>query len=398
MLPLSELHSNGISIKPKVWVLIPYLHTGDANVDYYYDFTQSIQEYTKAFKELDIEWQWQPVTMQDYPEVIANIELEAKDRHTVVLNLCDGDEINNTPGLSVLKLLDEKGLIYTGANAYFYDITTSKIPMKEAFEKAGVATPPWRVITNNGQSLHHIFEQLGKPLIVKPAVSGGSMGVGVKSVVHTQPELSQQLKLLFDGYRGWSLTAGGVLAEQYIAGPEFTTFIIGDAGQPSRRIIYPPVERVFHSSLTDTEKFLSFDRLWETYDEETPLPNDEPFYTYHRPQEHLIDEICKLSWDAYVAVGGKGYGRVDLRMDKTTGKLYILEVNAQCGISEDEDYTSIGAILRLAGKTFSQMVAEIIDNAVMRKKAKRKKAPVVAGKKTPAAKKKVLVKRSVSRP
>ena len=197
------------------------------------------------------------------------------------------------------------------------------------------------------------------------------MGVGIKSVVHTQHELSAQLKILFDGYRGWSLTAGGVIAEEYIAGPEFTTFIVGDADKPNKSILYPPVERVFHPALPDTEKFLSFDRLWETYDEETPLPNDEPFYTYHKPDKSIVAAITKLSWDAYVSVGGKGYGRIDLRMDKTTGKLFVLEVNAQCGISEDEDYTSIGAILRLSGNTFSQMVAAIIENATARKKGRK---------------------------
>ncbi len=393
MLPLNSSYNreNGLSAKPKVWVLAPYLHTGDPNVDYYYDFTQSIQEYTKAFKELDMEWQWQPVTMDDYKEVIDLIEETSRQELTVVLNLCDGDEINGTPGISVLKLLHEKQLIYTGANEYFYGITTSKIPMKEAFEQSGVATPAWRVITENGQSLHRIFEHLGNPLIVKPAVSGGSMGVSVKSVVHTQEELSAQLKLLFEGYRGWSLTAGGVLAEEYISGPEYTTYIVGDCDNPAKSIIYPPVERVFHPALPAIEKFLSFDRLWETYDEESPLPNDEPFYTYHRPDNALVDEICKTSWDAYVATGGKGYGRVDLRLDTNTGKLYVLEVNAQCGISEDEDYTSIGAILRLSGKTFSQMVAEIIENAFARKRYKKRR-PAVA-KKAPVSKKKVLVKR-----
>jgi D-alanine-D-alanine ligase len=383
--------THGTAIKPKVWVLAPYLHTGDANVDYYYDFTQSIQEYTKAFGELGLEWQWQPVTMQDYKEVIATIEEAAREQLTVVLNLCDGDEINGTPGLSVLKLLHEKELIYTGANEYFYDITTSKIPMKEAFDKAGVTTPAWRVITENGSSLHRIFDHLGKPLIVKPAVSGGSMGVSIKSVVHTQEELAAQLKLLFDGYRGWSLTAGGVLAEEYISGPEYTTYIVGDCDNPSKSIIYPPVERVFHPALPDTEKFLSFDRLWETYDEESPLPNDEPFYTYHRPGEDVIADISKTSWDAYVAVGGKGYGRVDLRLDAVTAKLYVLEVNAQCGISEDEDFTSIGAILRLSGKSFSQMVQEIINNAFARKR--RRKRTIAAPKKTPVTRKKVLAKR-----
>ncbi len=384
-----SLHNTDTSKPIKVWVLAPKLETGDPNVDYYYDFSQSIAEYTKTFTELAIDWVWQPVTMGNYREVIDIIETEHTESTPVILNLCDGDEINGTPGISVLKLLHQKQMIYTGANEYFYDITTSKIIMKQAFDKANISTPAWRVITENGQSLHRIFEQLGQPLIVKPAVSGGSMGVSIKSVVHTQPELSKQLKLLFDGYRGWSLTVGGVIAEEYINGPEFTTFIVGDADKPNRSIIYPPVERVFHPALPDTEKFLSFDRLWETYEEETPLPNDEPFYTYHRPDEAIIDAITKLSWDAYVSVGGKGYGRIDLRMDKTTGKLYVLEVNAQCGISDDEDYTSIGAILRLSGNTFSQMVAAIIENAFTRKKGKKRVSKV---KKTTVRTAKVLMK------
>ncbi|MBS1567143.1 MAG: hypothetical protein JST39_22360 [Bacteroidetes bacterium] len=400
MLATNSAHSktNGLTAKPKVWVLAPYLHTGDANVDYYYDFSQSIQEYTKVFSELSLEWKWQPVTMNDYRDVIESIAEEARQELTVVLNLCDGDELNGTPGISVLKLLHEKELIYTGANEFFYDITTSKIPMKEAFDKAGVPTPAWRAITENGASLHRIFEQLGQPLIVKPAVSGGSMGVSVKSVVHTKEELSTQLKLLFEGYRGWNLTGGGVLAEAYISGPEYTTYIVGDCDNPAKSIIYPPVERVFHPALPETEKFLSFDRLWETYDEESPLPNDEPFYTYHPPAEDLVAQISKISWDAYVATGGKGYGRVDLRKDNATGQLFVLEVNAQCGISEDENFTPIGAILRLSGKTFTQMVAEIIANAFARKRRRKRAAAAIlpktaSPKKAPVSRRKVLVKR-----
>jgi D-alanine-D-alanine ligase len=83
-----------------------------------------------------------------------------------------------------------------------------------------------------------------------------------------------------------------------------------------------------------------------------PLPGNESFYNYHRPEPSLMKALEQLSLDAYIAVGGMGYGRLDIRMDKNTGKLYMLEVNAQCGLSEDEDYTSIGAILRYADKTF----------------------------------------------
>ena len=352
----------------KVWVLAPHLITNDANLDYYYDFTQSIAEYSKVFTEMGLQWHWQPVTMHDYKEVINEIVAEKKSKKyfPLILNLCDGDEINGTPGVSVLKYLDEKDLIYTGADEYFYQVTTSKISMKEAFDDANIPTPKWFAINKRDQNVKNIFKRLGSPIIVKPSISGGSMGVGIKNVVNDLSELNKQVELMFDGYRGWDLTADGLIAESFINGPEFTSLIVGSYDKPQDAIIYNPVERVFHPSLPEKEKFLSFDRLWEIYEEETPMPEDGNFYEYQSPDASLIEEIKQLSWDAYCAVKGRGYTRIDIRMDKETKKLYVLEVNAQCGISEDEDFTSIGAILRFSNKTFSQLVTEIINDAVAR--------------------------------
>ncbi len=352
-----------------VWVLAPHLVTEDENLDYYYDFTQSIAEYTKTFAALNLPWKWQPVTMQSFAAIIEAIAATKLTHTPIVLNLCDGDEVNGTPGISVVKLLAEKGLMYTGADEYFYNITTSKINMKLAFDKAGVATPPWQVVTEALPNPEGIFEKLGKPVIVKPAISGGSMGVGVKSVVSSSAALTEQVKSLYDGYRGWSLTSGGIIAEAFIDGPEFTVFIVGSYDQPQLCHIYPPVERVFHPSLPNEEKFLSFDRLWEIYEAETSMPNEENFYEYQTPDAALTESLKTLSWDAYVATGGKGYTRVDIRMNNVTKKLYVLEVNAQCGISEDENFTSIGAILRLGNYTFSDMVVEILNDAIVRNTA-----------------------------
>jgi len=80
----------------------------------------------------------------------------------------------------------------------------------------------------------------------------------------------------------------------------------------------------------------------------------------------IIDEIKKISWDAYVACKGVGYTRVDVRQDAVTNKLYVLEVNAQCGLSEDENYTSIGAILRFSNASFSNLINDILEDAVGR--------------------------------
>jgi D-alanine-D-alanine ligase len=360
--PLNQLY---------VWVLAPYLENNDPNISYYYDFSQSIAEYSRSFDELGVAWKWQPVTMKNYASVIKRIvkENDSDTRTHLVFNLCDGDEVNGTPGISVVRLLEETGLLYTGADEYFYEITTSKVPMKQAFDRAGVPTAPWMAITSRNEKMEGLFKKLGRPVIVKPAVSGGSMGVGIRNVVSTREALTEQVQNMFDGYRGWQLASDGIIAESFINGPEYTVLIVGSYDKPGKAKIYEPVERIFHPSLPEQEKFLSFDRLWEIYEEEAEMPENGNFYEYELPDASVREEIKRISWDAFVATRGKGYTRVDLRMDRKTRKIYVLEVNAQCGLSEDEDYTSIGAILRLSGKTFTQLVVAIINDAYQRKKS-----------------------------
>lgn len=354
--------------KIKVWVLAPYIKTNDEQLNYYYDFSQSIEEYTRVFEKTKTPWQWQPVTLFDYQDIIRNIQQELHHGmyFPIVLNLCDGDEVNGTPGISVVKLLELSGLVFSGADSYFYDITTSKIPMKKAFDQYQISNAPWKEIKESNPSPAGIFKRLGNPLIVKPAVSGGSLGVGVKNVVHSPAEMKQEVKKLFDGYRGWEFSTGGVIAEQFISGQEYTTLIVGSSDQPDQLIYYAPVERVFHPSLPDQEKFLSYERLWEIYENEASMPLQGNFYEYKFPAEDVLKELEHLSKAAYLAVKGKGYGRIDIRRDQATGKCYVLEVNAQCGLSEDENFTSIGAILKYSQKTYDHLIQDIIMDALVR--------------------------------
>lgn len=374
-------------LKPyTIWVLAPHLESDDPNIQHYYDFTQSIKEYTRVFEELKAEWKWQPVTMDNFKAIVASIAENQNGKTPLVLNLCDGDEVNGTPGVSVINELEKQGLIYTGSDAHFYSITTSKIPMKKAFDKAGVATANWRVITDKKGSTKGICKRVGTPIIIKPAVSGGSMGVSVKNVVNTEEELAKRVEEIYKGYRGWNLLVDGLFVEQFITGPEYTTFITGSSDDLDNCIVYEPVKRVFHESLPEAEKFLSFDRLWEIYEDETPMPQQENFYEYRPAEPPLIPALKKISLDAYKSCGGKGYTRIDIRQDAVTGKLYMLEVNAQCGLSEDENYTSIGAILKVSDVSFTEIIAEILKDALRRsvvkpaivKKAKAQKAKKTA--------------------
>lgn len=364
-----------------VWVLAPELETNDPNLSHYYDFTHSIKEYKTVFSELGIGWTWTPVTMQNFRETIRKIANTNNGQQPLVLNLCDGDEVNGAPGVSVIDALQEEGLVYTGSDQHFYTITTSKIPMKKAFDKAGVSTAPWKLISGRPSSLKGVCEQVGTPMIIKPAVSGGSMGVSVKNVVNNEEELMLRVKELASGYRGWNLLADGLFVEKYIKGPEFTTFITGSSTNPDQCLVYEPVERLFHPSLPDNERFLSFDRLWEIYEDETPMPQNENFYEYGPVSTKLRKKLQQLSLEAYFALGGRGYTRIDIRQDIDTGQLYVLEANAQCGLSEDEDYTSIGAIIKASNVTYSKVIEAILLDAIARAEVprvtKRKKAKAV---------------------
>ena len=355
-----------------VWVMAPFIETEDPNLQYYYDYTQSIAEYQKVFSEIGCEWKWINVTLSTIESVIQTIKEHPSGKTAIVINLCDGDELNGIPGVSVIYTLEAYDLIYTGSDDLFYKITTSKIPMKEAFDRYQVPTPGWKVISPEETEGEDLFREIGEVLIVKPAISAGSMGLSIKNVVSNEVEFSAVIRSMVDGYRGWKLDTGGIFVEEFINGREFTTLVVGSSSDPKNLHCYPAVERVFHHSLPEKEQFLSFDRLWETYDNEAQLPDKGFLYNYREPDAEMKAHLERISLQAFQSVGGMGYGRLDIRMDKDSGKFYVLEVNAQCGLSEDENYTSIGAILRFAKKSFTYLIIEIIEDAMRRYGAKHK--------------------------
>jgi D-alanine-D-alanine ligase len=128
---------------------------------------------------------------------------------------------------------------------------------------------------------------------------------------------------------------------------------------------YPAVERIFHSALPPYERFLSYDRYWSCYQEEARLPDTEPFYRYALAAPQLQGPLGDLAMRAFLALSGTGYARVDIRMEARTGLLYVLEVNANCGLSSDEE-TSVGQILRLAKVPIHQLIASMLEDALVR--------------------------------
>jgi D-alanine-D-alanine ligase len=160
----------------------------------------------------------------------------------------------------------------------------------------------------------------------------------------------------------------GFFVERFIDGPEFTVLVVADRRAPRGARAYPPAQRIFHSDLPDHERFLSYDRYWSEYKEESRLSPHEPFYRYGRAPEQYAGRLAELAERAFVAVDGTGYGRVDIRLDAAEDRCYVLEVNSNCGLSGDRE-TSVGELLFLAGVPVHQLIAEILQDAFDRRAA-----------------------------
>lgn len=366
-----------------IWAFIPYRIKEQQLISDFYDTPAYRQELANVFWELGIQWKWQPITFENMYAVVEEVAASSKEHIPVVLNFCDGfDEVDSYPGISVIKLLEAKGIIFTGPNSNFYHLTTSKVLMKRTLLEAGVATAPYEVVTDRSH-VQGVCECLGTPLIVKPAISYGSFGLSLQSVVETDEQLNLQVHHLLYGQQEMQFPPDSIYVERFINGSEFTVLVLGSVYQPESIKIYPPMERVFDSNLPDAQRFIVYDRHLPTDAEETFLSLEKSVCRFQLVAPDLHDKLCELTRRAYCAVEGTGYGRVDIRMDKASQELFVLEVNASCALSstpvseggnswsdEDPHATSVGTILHLSGIPFAQLMSELIAEAFARHSTK----------------------------
>jgi D-alanine-D-alanine ligase len=345
------LTSNGRP--PTVWALTPHLVRDGKLVGESYDNEQTKAEVAAAFHTLGLPWIWQPVVPASISEVVAQIARHREKNDAVIFNFCDGDDINGYPGLSVLQALEASGIPFTGAFSRFYELSTSKIVMKRALCAAGVSTAPFAVLPQTGP-VEGLCARLGAPLFVKPAISAAGWGLTLRSVVHSDAEVEACRAELLSGEMAQYFLHDTLFVERFLAGPEFTVFLGGYHDRAEEIWVLPPAERVFDAAIPTEQRILCNERL------------GRPYYWYEACAPEMDAPLRDLAVRAYRAVEGSGYGRVDIRQDGPSGELYVLEVNANPGISGDEDVVSVGRILQLAGMTFPDLLGTIIHQTMDR--------------------------------
>jgi D-alanine-D-alanine ligase len=226
--------------------------------------------------------------------------------------------------------LEFLGVPYTGSGVMGSAIGMDKLVTKRLALAIGVATADFLVLRGPGD-FDVTVEQLGLPLIVKPATQGSS--VGMTKVTHAQE--------LAAAYAAAAALDEAVFAEPWITGAEYTVAILQDQALPSIRIETP---RVF-------------------YDYQAKYFRDDT--RYHCPSGLSVmaeEHLANLALAAFGAVGASGWGRADFMMDET-GRPLLLEVNTIPGMT---DHSLVPMAARARGIDFEELVWQVLETSFAR--------------------------------
>jgi len=223
--------------------------------------------------------------------------------------------------------LELMGIPYTGSGVMASALAMDKFRTKLVWQAMKLPVPDFVLLTASSD-WKAVVQELGLPLFVKPANEGSSVGISkVKSVAELPAAYAEAAK--HDSI---------VLAEKFIGGGEYTAAILGKQALPVIKIV-------------PASEFYDYEAKY--------LRNDTQYLCPSDLSAEKEAEMQQLAQQAFAVIGGSGWGRVDFLKDEA-GKLYLLEINTSPGMT---DHSLVPMAARVAGKSFEQLVVEILELA-----------------------------------
>ncbi|GHD25984.1 D-alanine--D-alanine ligase [Parahalioglobus pacificus] len=227
--------------------------------------------------------------------------------------------------------LQSMGIPYSGSGVLGSSLAMDKLRTKQLWQGVGVSTGAFVPLAEDSD-WEGIIERLGK-VFVKPACEGSSIGM-------TPATNALTLKA---AYRAAAEYGTGVIAEQFIDGPEYTVAILGDQALPSIRME------------TDNE-FYDYEAKYLSNDTRYQCPSDL--------DEYEESQLARLALRAFDTLGCEVWGRVDV-MRGANGRFYVLEVNTVPGMTS---HSLVPMAARAAHMTIESLVAHIISLSLEQKR------------------------------
>jgi len=210
------------------------------------------------------------------------------------------------------------GLPITGSPALAIGLTRYKWMTISLLQGADIPVP----------ACTEVLERIGDvnrrkwpfPLIVQPSQEHAGIGLERDSIVHSKTALRGKVREILHTY------SQPALAQSFLPGREFNVGILG-----GRRPRVLPLAEVDYSELPeDIPPIMSYAAKWV---ETSPEYKRTSIICPAEVDEELAEEIRTTALRAFRAVGGWGYGRVDIRLD-ADGRPCVLEVNCNACLEE----------------------------------------------------------------
>lgn len=216
---------------------------------------------------------------------------------------------------------------YTGSAVLASALAMDKVRTKRLWEAEGLPTAPYLVLDKD-TDFKAAAKKLGMPLFVKPASEGSSVGM---SKVKRAGDLEEAFALAvnYDPV---------VIAEKFIDGPELTVAIVGERVLPIIKIETP-------------REFYDYEAKYIANDTRYLIPCGLP------PAKEK--QIQALSLKAFRALGCRGWGRVDLMLDKR-GRPFLLEINTSPGMT---DHSLVPMAAKAIGISYEDLCIRILEMA-----------------------------------
>ncbi|MBL7120255.1 MAG: hypothetical protein ISS53_06185 [Dehalococcoidia bacterium] len=257
------------------------------------------------------------------PLALARARLKRLDGD-MVFNLFEGFNGPPESEADFAVILEEAGLCFTGSPSWALLLCQDKSLAKQVLRVCGIPTPDWQVITP--ETLDDFT--LSLPCIVKPLGEHASHGISEKSVVGDLAALEKQVRSIYRIYDRPSMV------EVFVPGREFCALVVGN-----RCPEVFPVEEIVYDLPPDRPRILTYSAKW--VDEDVYSKGTTPVCPAE-VEPRLAQSIRALALNSFVALGCRGYARVDIRQDEE-GQLKVLDVNPNPDISP-----RAGAVLQAA--------------------------------------------------
>ena len=234
--------------------------------------------------------------------------------------------------------LELLGIPYTGSGVMASAISIDKVMTKRVWLAEGLPTPKYRLLRRGSYTRQQVIavpDDLGLPMIVKPAREGSSIGV---AKVEGYSDMAAAVEAS-------SLLDADVLCEQFIAGDEVTCPVMG-SGDSARAL---PVIRI-----VAPEGNYDYQNKYFTDDTKYLVPCGLP-----AGEEQAIQEIVLK---AYQVLGCRGWGRIDVMIDAATRQPYLLEINTSPGMT---GHSLVPMSARAAGVSYEDLCLQLLASAAL---------------------------------